>query len=288
MSKTIGVLGLGSIGMRHAQNLKALDCNIRGYDPDMKRRLALNGVLWERDEVLKSDAIVIASPTSRHYFDITDVLAEAKPIFCEKPIADKLPNLENTFSSVAMVGYNLRFHPCVKEAKKAMGAIGEPLWANFCCAQYNDKPAYLRDGVILNWSHEIDLALYLLGPAVVTGSQTRTPGSHDDMTDILLTHRQGCMTAIHLDYVTKPELRGFTIYGTKGNMNVGLTSGSMFFALSGQQPVLMETDWNDIYKEEMEAFIRRVDGAVTLGATGQEGLDTLKICLEVRKQAGLI
>jgi hypothetical protein len=37
----------------------------------------------------------------------------------------------------------------------------------------------------------------------------------------------------------------------------------------------------------MQAFLDRIDGKETIGCTGEEGLEVLKICLEVRKQAGL-
>jgi hypothetical protein len=37
----------------------------------------------------------------------------------------------------------------------------------------------------------------------------------------------------------------------------------------------------------MKAFIDRMDGKETLGCSAEEGLEVLKVCLEVRKQAGL-
>ena len=290
MTKTVAVIGLGSIGMRHAKNLRILGHHVWGIDPDMSKRLDLgyeytSGYI---DHLRSADAFVIASPTSLHASYIID--AGGKPIFLEKPVADI--ELAGLPSNVLMVGYNLRFHSCVKKAKEwlASGLIGEPIWSTFTCAQYNAKHAYLRDGVILNWSHEIDLALYLLGPAKVAASSTRLTDDKDDMTDILLTHGSGCRSSIHLDYLTHPEERGFNIFCRYGSIKCNLVSRSVTLTNCDGCPEqwhIGKDTFDENYAEEMEAFISRSEGKETIGATGAEGLAVLATCLEVRKQAGL-
>ena len=74
----------------------------------------------------------------------------------EKPIGNKL---HQKMQFIDMVGYNLRFHSCVLKAKEwrtsdFLGILSGP---TLSALEFNDKPDYLRDGVILNWSHEIDL-----------------------------------------------------------------------------------------------------------------------------------
>lgn len=289
MTRTIGVIGLGSIGMRHKTNLwkELKQTEVVGYDPDPDKQ---NGAGWVVGDIRKlveiSDLIVIASPTSLHSEYIG--ACEGKPLFVEKPIAAKLPV---NITDVVMVGYNLRFHSCVRVAKDWInsGALGTILWANFTLGQYNAKPAYLRDGVILNWSHEIDLALYLLGPWSLVGSGTRIVAGWDDMTDILL-NQSGCRTTIHLDYVTKPEIRQFVIVGTGATIIVDLVH-RMAFLRSPKEEIIDSHEghdtWDDNYIEEMQAFLDRCDGKETIGCTAMEGLEVLKICEQVRKQAGL-
>ncbi len=172
----IGVIGLGSIGMRHARNLQSLGHKVIGYDPIEELRDQFPG------EGLTEEAYVFATPTKHHYGNILDSALTYKPLFVEKPIAHLW---HPDFHIVRMVGYNLRFHACVKKAKEWIdaGRIGKPLWANFTCGQFSDKPAYLRDGVILNWSHEIDLALHLLGPGHLEASSVRIIDGYDDMAD---------------------------------------------------------------------------------------------------------
>jgi predicted dehydrogenase len=191
-----------------------------------------------------------------------------------------------------MVGYNLRYHSCVKKAKEWIdaGLIGRPLWANFTVAQWNNKPAYLRDGVILNWSHEIDLALYLLGPWGLVGSSTRISDGGDDITDILL-NQSGCRTSIHLDYVTRPEVRQSIIVGDEATIIMDLVHRLAWLRGKGDNVMLDmhegQDSWDENYIEEMQAFLDRLDGKEVVGCTGPEAFEVLKVCLQARKQAGL-
>lgn len=287
--KTIGIIGLGSIGMRHAKNLTAMGHRVVGYDPIEERRKLFNG------GALTEDAYVIASPTDCHLSDVISTGVSGKATFVEKPIFHSLAYTPRT-SHILMVGYNLRFHSCVKKAKKWLEdrLIGQPLWANFTLGQYSEKEPYLRDGVILNWSHEIDLCLYLLGEAQVRASATRvTPypdhQGNDDLTDISLEHADGCRSTVHLDYLTKPEIRQGIIVGTDGTIIFDLVNRHAWLRDEGGIVEHFEgqDNWNDNYVEEIKAFLNRIDGKETLGCTAEEALKVLDICLRVRKEAGL-
>jgi len=285
----IGVIGLGSIGMRHAKNLVALGHSVYGADirPDLEVpfEIGVDGGDFKREV----DAFVIASPTRLHYQHAVMAGEAGKPAFIEKPLSDK-----ERFSYLlpCMIGYNLRFHGCVLKTIEWInaGRIGKPLWANFTCGQFNDKPAYLRDGVVLNWSHEIDLALHLLGPGHLEASSVRIIDGCDDMADILITHENGCRSTIHLDYITKPEQRHFTIQGETGRITCTLPSRNLFLLTPDKE----QADWfhcrgsyDQDYIDEMKAFIDRIEGKETPGCTGAEALRVLEICLEVRRQAGM-
>ena len=290
--KTIGIIGLGSIGARHKDNLvKHLkQTEVIGYDPDPSKKTG-----WTIDNldfmIDMCDALVIASPTPMHEEHIYKCFGEAMPCFVEKPIADKMIDIEGT-NNIIMVGYNLRFHSCVKKAKTWVDDkfIGKPLWANFTLGQFSEKPPYLRDGVILNWSHEIDLACYLLGSGGVMASSTRALDGKDDITDIILLHSSGCRSTVHLDYVTSPEVRQFIIVGSEATIICDLLHRMAW--LRDKNDVVLDQfqgqdDWNDNYIEEMQAFLDRIDGKEVLGCTANEAIDVLKICLDVRKNAGL-
>lgn len=283
----IGILGYGSIGSRHGRNLVALGHQIILHDPAMAESLP-KAVVIE-----KSDAVVIASPTSEHSRDIALCRSRQKPCFAEKPIANDIKAKGDAHLSwPLMVGYNLRFHPCIIKAKEWLeeGRIGTPHWATFVCAQYNDKPEYLRDGVTLNWSHEIDLALHLLGEASVVGAAIN---GNDSMSDILLHHRpDGVQTSIHLDYLTRPEHRGFSITGPNGIIIANLPARTLIFVDTEGNPKQVEQypgSFDDDYMVEMATFLAKVGGTEKsmLGCTAKEAIDVLKICQKAKKVAGI-
>lgn len=288
----IGILGYGSIGSRHGRNLVALGHKVIIHDPAMAESLP-------KDEVIKqSDAVVIASPTSEHLNDIR--LCGKKPCFVEKPYGNSIPKGVSPWMMKhppLMVGYNMRFHPCVLKAKEWLsdGRIGTPQWASFICAQFNDKPEYLRDGVTLNWSHEIDLALHLLGPAEV---QAAAIDKKDTIADIILRtlYEWPCQTHIHLDYVTRPEHRGFSISGDKGLIIANLPERQIvMLGLDGipKQVERYQGSYDDDYVMEMRGFIDRVECQMddveskAIGCTAEEAIEVLKICLRAKKVAGI-
>ena len=270
--KTIGIIGMGSIGKRHAMNLRRLGHTIMSYDPDPKTDRTTDEV-QELYEV--SDAIVIASPTLTHVTYINEI-PSGKLLFVEKPIADRMIG---DFSNVIMVGYNLRFHSCVLQADKWImdGHLGNILWGNFVAAQKNTK---YKDHVILNWSHEIDLALYLLGPGAATAAM-----GNDKVADICIEHHSGAYSTVHLDYVTEPEIRQDIIVGDKATLIMDLVNRQAW--LRNNKGTIIDhhegnDSWDSNYKDEMETFIARLDGQETVGCTGAEALEVLKICLKAK------
>lgn len=299
----IGVIGLGSIGLRHAQNLRELGHEVVAYDTDEQKMFAWqHGITPTYDEVTtKVDAIVSASPSSQHIHDLRRAEAYGIPAFIEKPIAMEVTGelhriihrAENDGLPI-MVGYNLRFHQCVIRTKEWIdqGLVGNRLWASFCCAQHNIKPGYLRDGVIRNWSHEIDLARYLLGPAkCVSAAIAEKPAARfgEDMADLVLAHENGAQSTIHLDYVTAPQVRSFCIVGTKGRIHADLVNRHAYRVSPDDwdESFHAKDSFDENYIAEIQAFLRMAERKPAFGATGRDGLEVLKICDDARKLAGL-
>lgn len=283
----IGVIGLGSIGGRHLKNLVDLGHEVYGYDIEAKN---IPSTGWRPEYAKKLDAVVICSPTDLHAQHLKG--CEGTPTFVEKPLLGaNTPKIDIITDHILMVGYNLRFHPCVKRAKEWIdaGDIGQPVWANFTLGQRSIKPPYLRDGVILNWSHEIDLCLYLLGGWGSITSSTRIDSGRDVLTDILIRHSANLQSVIHLDYLTEPEVRQTIIVGKRATIIMDLVSHNAW--LRDKDGGILEhvqgDGWDQTYVEEMEAFLAQTRGEKTLGCTAEEALRVLHVCLEVRKQAGL-
>jgi predicted dehydrogenase len=195
------------------------------------------------------------------------------------------------------MGNNLRFHPCVREAKEWLRnrLIGDVLWAQFTCAMKSGKN--LSDGIILSaGAHEVDLAMHLLGPLRVGYATTRcTDDLRDDMVDFTVVHHFGARSSFHLDWVTPIYTRDFRIMGTEGVIYCDLERRVLW--RDQLDPKLPDVtyfhhyigpgSWDDDYLDEMSAFIGRIDGKSTDGASGRDGLDTLYALLDVRKKVGL-
>lgn len=285
----VGVIGLGSIGLRHARNLQALGHEVYGYDVDPGSLPHMSPERMENE----CDRVVIASPTDTHLDYLTQFIKAGIPVLVEKPIAhDNLLKVELLLSVAketnvpVFVGFNLRFHSCVKQVRKWLQErfIGDPWWASFVVAQRNDRAAYRHVGVSLNWlSHEVDLALYLLGPA----SFISATGNDGAMVDMQIGHYSGTKTVLHGDYLAEPEMRDFRIIGEKGNIVVDLVNRGAGLETSDKRVVFEgEDNWDKNYQQEMHAF---VSGGVSFDeplATGIDGLNALRLCLAAKEAVG--
>jgi predicted dehydrogenase len=302
------VVGHGSIGSRHAENLRKLNQTVVVYDP-----LGPRHVKYERMIYDECDAVVLATPSHCHESGIRAAIERGKHVFVEKPISTSLGQLPALLDRayekdlVVMMGNNLRFHPCVKKTKEWIDHpnhfVGGPLWAMFTCATKTVKPPYLSDGVILNTgAHEVDLAMHFFGPAtVLAASMRKLPDDRevtaDDIADFVLLHRNGCRSTFHLDFVTEREIREYRIVGDEGDIYCDLPDRFVVRREPGHTlPNVSHVDtlhgpgtYDADYLEEMSAFLDRVEGKTSpYGADGYFGLDVLRVLLDVRKMAGLM
>lgn len=282
----IGIVGHGSIGQRHADNARSLGHEVKVYDPAI-----IGGSDFRRESDLYDwcDAAVIATPSQFHESGVRACVERGKHVLVEKPVSVAVGGLPAILESAAdkglivMMGCNMRFHPCVQMAKRwiAEGSIGRPLWAHFTCGTLTSK--YAGDGVILNTgAHEVDIALHLLGPAQVMSANVgwKTP---DEIADFVLEHDNGARSSFHLDFITPNEIREFWIAGEDDNIGVDLPSRHITCKRLGSS--VGPGDYDLDYRNEMRAFVERVGGMITPGASGADGLATLKVLLDVRKKA---
>ena len=257
-----GILGLGSIGSRHATTLTSLGADVIGFDPsDQSRQQTESAGIKttpSREEIFEqSDAVVIASPSGFHFQDMKDAIAANCHLFVEKPLAHTIDGVKEMLDDAAakglkvFAGLNLRFDPAVIAAKSLLeeGAFGQLLWAMFQSSHYlpNWRPnqdcaqGYAADpvtgGVLFDIIHEFDLANHLLGPAETIAAAARNTGMIDipseDCADVILRHASGVHSSLHLDYVTRPTRRGAEIGGDKGILSLDLVAREITLTASG-------------------------------------------------------
>lgn len=315
----MAVLGLGSIGFRHARNALALGVEVVGFDPLSERREALERAggraTDSRDDVFSDvSAVLVATPNAQHLSDLRDTLDAGAHAFVEKPLAHTTAGVETLLDRAeanglcVFVGFNLRIHPAVTAARKVLrdGDLGTVLWGRLLGSSYlpDWRPAqdyrkgYAADsasgGVLFDFSHEFDLARHLLGPATVLASFARKTGTLDidseDCSDTILRHADGLHTMIHLDYATRPPQRITEIAGTEGFLRLDLQHRK-FLHLDKNGGILADETYagtfdND-YASELTTFLACCRGKAEPYCDGREAFETLKLVAAARAHCGL-
>ncbi len=318
--RRIGVLGLGSIGMRHARNLARLGCDVLGHDPSVDASRAFESEFGRaatasREQVFaESSAVVVATPNRFHLDDIRDAIVAGKPALVEKPLghdaelAAHLVRLAAARGVMLAVSHNLRFRPVVRQVRKLLdeGVIGKPAWARFCCASWlpdwrpgrDYRTNYAADpetgGVIFDSIHELDLAVHLLGSAALRSAAAQRTGlldiASEDLADIVLDHESGCQTAVHLDYVTRPRRRVLEIGDPGGALFADLRTGNVKVTGIDGTVRADETqpfDPNGEYLAAMQDFLDASNGAGKPECPAADALETLRLACAARGMAGL-
>jgi myo-inositol 2-dehydrogenase / D-chiro-inositol 1-dehydrogenase len=208
---SVGVIGTGSMGTRHALNLHRAVGSARVaavYDLDQDRARQVAGMcgpalVFDDPERLINDAhvdaVVIVSPDDTHARLTLACLQAGKPVLSEKPLAttveDALRVLEcevRLSKRLVSVGYMRRFDPQHMALKTAVtdGGLGRPLL--FKGVHRNAAVPYGTTGesILINSAgHDFDSTRWLLGEEVrevfVRGVRSRA-NLHPDTKDLLL------------------------------------------------------------------------------------------------------
>lgn len=287
------VLGVGSIGERHIKNLLELGyrniilCRTIGQIP---RTIACDyPTFGELDDALAElpDCVLICNPTHLHADSVIRCLEAGCSVFVEKPIATSTLDLLRIKSAISqfrkpvVVGYMMRYHPAIKEITsiKNDGLLGKPIhfrsvWGEFLpdwhpWEDYRKSYAARSDmggGATLTLSHDIELALRLMGPFSRV-SKVETGGSFlntdcPELTDLVVKFESGCSGNIHLNYLAKPPERTIKIYFERGQVIFDYYKNSLQVYNYADdrltKRVFGDFDRNDLFREEMYNFMQTV------------------------------
>ena len=164
------IFGLGSIGSRHASNLRALrpDAIIVGADPVASFSMRNNDWMftdWRNAIQCNPDAkaAIVASPTEAHLEQAMALRDAGIPFYIEKPIGtvDQITQFGRLNVDRCAVGYQYRYHPVYSEAAPV---IRRNRHVRFI-ANDNLLARYGPDCLSVIAVHPIDTALWLLEPA---------------------------------------------------------------------------------------------------------------------------
>ncbi|ADX72066.1 putative dehydrogenase [Pseudarthrobacter phenanthrenivorans Sphe3] len=192
---TLGLVGVGRIGVMHAQNIVALNevLNPKGINVTLRltdvaeehARSVAAGLgaeyLSSVDALLASgiDGLVVATGTATHPELIKAGVDAGIPVFCEKPVAmnvaDALPVLDYIRDSngVVQIGHQRRFDAGYREARRAYQA-GELGWIHslraVTCDMAPPPVEFLATsgGLFRDCSvHDFDILRWLTGREIV-------------------------------------------------------------------------------------------------------------------------
>ena len=191
--KTVLIVGLGSIGKRHAgiirlhfPNVKIIVLRHKQCDDGDIRGLGLYKCVTSVDEAieLNPQAAIISNPASKHIEVAKKLASKGINLLIEKPISDSSKDVQELIDicyqnkATLMTGYNLRFLPSLIEFKKQMHSvrIGKIYSVRSEIGQYlpSWRPGtdYRKDvsaqkslggGALLELSHEIDYLSWIFG-----------------------------------------------------------------------------------------------------------------------------
>lgn len=321
------IAGYGSIGKRHAKNAAKLvetsvvDINPRASE-DCERELCIRS-FTDLESALEwnPDGVVVATPTNLHIpIALASVEAGAN-VLIEKPISNSLNGVDAFLNRAeflnrkVFVACNMRFHPAIFVLRQNLNLIGQLLFARAHYGNYIPEMRPNADyrklysasreqggGVILDGIHEIDYLIWLFGPicevkcnaAKLSNLEIET----EDYACILLRHKNGIASEIHLDYLRPFKRRGCEIVGDQG-MLIWQSEGKNPEKCSVRLYEKKTKGWKSLFYSEnvnmnrpyeklMKHFIAGIQGRDVPILGGREAAEELSVALTALEISQLI
>ena len=313
----VGVLGVGEMGRRHAENLRRLVPNaqlVAVADAFEERARQVAGEL----EIEKSfgsleamleckgiDAIIIATPDKFHSPAVQLAAAAGKSILCEKPLSLNLADARAALAAVAkhkvyfQVGFMRRYDRAYSAAMKRIeaGEIGVPVIFKSLGRDKEGPPlSYYHsqiNGMLFytNSIHDFDLARWMVQDEVTDVHAFTTSAIRPEVTQfgdvvaslINLKFSKGAIGNIesHAQVLYGYDVRT-EIVGSKGSIQVGSLhrTPATFLTTNGSVSPIADyflSTFADAYLAEIRDFVDRILNGRPPSVTGDDGLRALAI-----------
>ncbi len=313
----IGVVGVGEMGRRHAENLRrnvpearliavadvseARACQTAA-ELEVERAYSSLEAMLDNKEI---EAVVIATPDKFHAKAVEAAARADKDILCEKPLALNLPDAHAALAAVSkagqrlQVGFMRRYDPAYTAAIQRIegGEIGVPVIFKSLGRDKDQPPLAAYDsnvnGMIFytNTIHDFDLARWLMRDEVIGVHAYTTSAVRPEVAkygDVVasvvnLQYRRGAIGNVesYAQAVYGYDVRT-EIVGTKGTIMVGSLDRvpAVFMTAKGGEQMLADhflSRFADAYLAEMKDFVRTILNDQAPKVTGQDGLKALAI-----------
>jgi len=315
------IVGFGSIGQRHCKNL--LDksnaeiylCTKHNLKNFKNNKRIQN--LPSLEECLKKqpDIGLVCNTGNLHVETAIKLAKNNCHLLIEKPLSNSLKNITSLLSLVkknklvTLMGFNLRFHPCLIKVKQllAKNKIGRVIYVDAENGSYlpdwhpeeDYRKSYssrnaLGGGVVLTCLHEIDYLYWLFGDvkevSAITGKFSDLKIDSEDLSSISLRFKNNIIAEVHLDFFQRPAQRSCKIVGTNGTLFCDFNRNivSLYELKKKRWKEIMNLknyNLNDMYVAEMKQLLNCVRTQKKSINEIDQGLKTLKIGLAILKSA---
>ena len=322
MTVKIALIGAGRIGKVHAQAIMTSIPNativaVADFVADSASTLANQfGISFHTDNHLEAinyegvDAVIIASSTDTHAPFIMDAAKAGKQIFCEKPIAANLNEIDEALSIVKQsdvqlqIGFNRRFDPTFARVKQAIedGSIGSPHMLHIISRDPSPPPVEyikLSGGLFFDMTiHDFDMARFLFGEveevyAVGKVLVDTAIGDAGDIDTAIITLKfaSGAIGTIDnsrqavYGYDQRVEVFGSAGSATNANLYpdaVTLSNANRVERASLPLNFFLER-YMDSYRIELQAFVDAVEGNKSVPVTGNDGRVPVVMAMAAKK-----
>ncbi|MFY9804059.1 MAG: Gfo/Idh/MocA family oxidoreductase [Candidatus Acidiferrales bacterium] len=315
----IGVVGVGEMGKRHAENLRrnvpeARLVAIADVSAERAQQVATEyeiersyGSLEAMLENKEIDAVLIATPDKFHAHAVKLAATAGKDILCEKPLALTLGDAHEAIDAVAkagrrlQVGFMRRYDPAYAAAMKRIeaGEIGVPVIFKSVGRDKDQPPlaAYESNlnGMLFytNTVHDFDLARWLMRDEVTNVHAFTTSAIRPEVAkfgDVVasvvnLQYQQGAIGNIesYAQAVYAYDVRT-EIVGSQGSIFVGSLERfpAVFLTARSGEKVLADhflSRFADAYLAEVRDFVQTMLTDRAPLVTGDDGLRALAIAV---------
>lgn len=319
------VVGLGSAGLRHLNNLRSLGVDrliavSTGRSTHPKLSDSLAGVTVEHTvcEALehRPALAVIATPTSLHLEQAMACAHAGCHLLVEKPLSHTVEGLDTLQAAVdqagstAMVAFQFRFHPLIQKMREWIlaGRLGLPLHAG---AQWGEhlpdfhpwedyRNSYaaresLGGGVIRTLIHPLDYLVFLLGNAgaahvTVARSPVLETDTPDDAAVVTMTHLGGAISTTRLDFNQRPAVHDLSVVGSDARASIDFHAGRLLFVPPAGETERVDLPAgfarNQLFRDELAYLLGRIETGERLTASPlAQSADLLRVVLPARAEA---
>lgn len=321
-SLCIGLIGAGRIGQVHASTIRtrvpqadlvAVADVVEASAKATASKFHIDRYSNDPQTIINDPniaAVLICSSTDTHAPLIEAAANAGKHIFCEKPIALDLAQIDQALAAVdragvkLQIGFNRRFDANFRRARAAVvqGEIGEPHILHIISRDPAPPPiAYVKvsGGIFMDMAiHDFDMARYLIGSEVdevyVQAAVRVDPAIGEagdvDTAVVLLRFANGVIGTIDN---SRQAVYGYDqrveVFGSKGTINT-LNNHPNNAVLSTADSVRRDLPLNffmqryvEAYATEIESFVDAVVNDKPVLANGHDGKMAVVIAMAAKK-----